>query len=51
MRDNRAGEAIGEAIMALKVTHPNLSAAQRADMLDEVYRIYNISINNNGPVK
>lgn len=38
-RDNRDPERLGTALLNLKKAHPKATAAERADMLDEAYKI------------
>lgn len=39
LRDNRDPEQLGQTLLQLKRIHPDKTAAERADILDEVHRI------------
>lgn len=41
VKDNRNPERLGNMLASLKTVHPELSAAKRADMIEEIYSIYN----------
>lgn len=44
MKDNRNPEAIGKMLTSLKVQHPELTAAERADMIEDIYSVYGLTI-------
>jgi len=46
--DKRDPQALGEALAKLKETYPNMSAPERADLLEDISHNYSNVSNGNG---